>query len=111
MKCRNCSSSNTRITVTEHKEQVTWRYCKCLDCQSKFKTVERYEYQKRTPLNPAPIPSGCANYNSRFTPNDIYDIRKRYERGDSGGQIAMKYCCNRATIHKIVTYKTYKDVS
>ena len=110
MKCRKCSSTNTRVTVTEHKPNVTWRYCRCLDCQAKYKTIERYEYQKRTALNPAPTPKGCSNYNSRFTPNDIYDIRKRYERGDSGAQIALIYRCNRSTIQKIVTYKTYKDV-
>lgn len=110
MKCRKCNSKNTRVTVTEHKEEVTWRYCRCLDCKTKFKTVERYEYQKRTPLNPAPPLRGCANYNSRFTPEDIYKIRKLYERGDSGAQIAMIYKCNRSTIQRIATYKTYKDV-
>lgn len=110
MNCRKCNSKNTKVTVTEHKQEVTWRYCKCLDCSTKFKTIERYEYQKRTPLNLVPIPKGCANYNSRFTPEDIYDIRKRYEKGDSAAQIAIKYDCGRSTIQRIATYKTYKDV-
>ena len=110
MKCRKCNSKKTKVTVTEHKQEVTWRYCRCLDCDTRFKTIERYEYQKRTPLNRVPTPKGCANYNSRFTPQDIYDIRKRYEKGDSAGQIALKYGCGRSTIQRIATYKTYKDV-
>ena len=109
VRCRKCDSHNTRVTVTESREDVTWRYCRCLDCGERFKTVERYAYAKRTPLEPHPMPKGCDNYNSKFSPADIADIRSLYEDGLSGAQIALRYKCDRSTIHKIVSYKTYID--
>lgn len=109
LRCRKCSSYNTRVTVTESREDVTWRYCRCLDCGERFKTVERYAYAKRTPLGLNPQLKGCDNYNSRFTPADIVDIRSLSEDGLSGAQIALRYGCDRSTIHKIVNYKTYTD--
>ena len=109
LRCRKCGSRNTRVTVTESREDVTWRYCRCIDCGERFKTVERYAYAKRTPLNLPLVLKGCDNYNSRFTPADIVAIRSLSEDGLSGAQIALRYGCDRSTIHKIVNYKTYTD--
>ena len=44
MKCPKCHSKKTRVTCTEHhdKESKTYtkRYCRCLDCKSRFRTIE-----------------------------------------------------------------------
>jgi len=42
MKCPKCHSKNTRVGTTEGHENFTKRYCKCLDCGSKFRTMEKY---------------------------------------------------------------------
>jgi len=109
LNCRTCNSNNTRVTTTESRQDIIWRYCRCLDCGERFKTVERYAYAKRTPLGLNPPLKGCDNYNSRFAPADIVAIRSLSEDGLTGAQIALRYGCDRSTIHKIVNYKTYTD--
>ena len=42
MKCPECKSTNTRVGTTEGRGEFTKRYCKCLDCKAKFRTIERY---------------------------------------------------------------------
>lgn len=109
MKCRNCSSINTRVTCTDHYDGVTKRYCRCLDCGEKFRTVERYEVAKPIPLDPYVL-RGAANPNSKLTPHQVRTIRHLSQKGFTNAQIAMKVNVNRSTICKIVNYKTYKEV-
>tara|TARA_R100000152_G_scaffold18242_1_gene10005 strand:- start:312 stop:605 length:294 start_codon:yes stop_codon:yes gene_type:complete len=42
MQCPECKSTNTRVGTTEGRGEFTKRYCKCLDCKAKFRTIERY---------------------------------------------------------------------
>ncbi len=42
MQCPECKSKETRVSCTEDHGDFTKRYCKCLDCASKFKTIEKY---------------------------------------------------------------------
>ena len=42
MQCPECKSTNTRVGTTEGHGDFTKRYCKCLDCNSKFRTIEKY---------------------------------------------------------------------
>lgn len=109
MKCRSCSSSNTRVTCTGHYETHTKRYCRCLDCGEKFRTVERYEVAKPIPLEPKVL-QGCNNPNSKLTPHQVKLIRHLNQQGRSNAQIALKLGVNRSTICRIVNYKTYKTV-
>ena len=42
MQCPDCKSTNTRVGTTEGHGDFTKRYCKCLKCGSKFRTIESY---------------------------------------------------------------------
>ena len=42
MKCPKCSSKNTRVVSTDPIKNTTKRYCKCLDCEARFTTIENY---------------------------------------------------------------------
>lgn len=44
MKCPECNSKNTRVSSTDPHpiENFTKRYCKCLECQKCFTTIEKY---------------------------------------------------------------------
>jgi hypothetical protein len=89
--------------------EVTRRYCRCLDCGSKFRTVERYEVAKPVPLKPYK-PIGTRNGNSFLTDNDVLMIRHLHQKGLTNGQIAIRYDTARSTISRIVNYKTYTNI-
>lgn len=109
MNCRSCNSSNTRVTCTNKlKPDLVKRYCRCLDCGEKFRTIERYEVAKPIALNQY-IPIGTANGNSRLTKNEVKTIRYLHQTGLSNGQIALRFGHHRSTISKIVNYKTYRS--
>lgn len=110
MKCRQCNSINTRVTCTDHlQDDLTKRYCRCLDCGCKFRTVERYEIAKPIPLKPYK-PTDVNNGNSKLTKRDVLMIRHLHQKGLSNGQIALRYNQHRSTICRIVNYKTYVNV-
>jgi len=114
MLCRNCSSLNTRVTcnVQKHPKDgcpITIRYCRCLDCKERFKTIERYAQAKCNNLNPNPS-VGCKNGKSKLLPQDIIKIRTLHETGLTNGQIALHVKASKSTICKIVNYNTYKDI-
>ncbi len=110
MRCRSCNSSNTRVTCTDHLQpDLTKRYCRCLDCGCKFRTVERYEIAKTIPLKPHVL-TGTSNGKSFLTNDDILMIRRLHQKGLSNAQIAVRYGSNRSTISRIVNYKTYVNV-
>jgi transcriptional regulator NrdR family protein len=110
MRCRACNSCNTRVTSTDRLDDlVTKRYCRCLDCKTKFRTVERYEVAKPIPLEPCAM-HGSNNPKSKLNPMQIQTIRQLHQQGYSNGQIAIKVQVNSSTICRIVNYKTYKNV-
>ena len=110
MKCRSCSSTNTRVTCTDQKNDlVTKRYCRCLDCGEKFRTIERYEVAKPIPLESS-FTARAVHFNSKLTPFQVKTIRNLHQKGYSNGQIALKLEVHRSTICKIVNYKTFKNV-
>ena len=109
MKCRECSSLNTRVTCTVKESNYTKRYCRCLDCGTKYRTIERYEVAKPIPIDPFRW-TGATNPNAGLTREQVLAIRYLHQKGLSNGQIALRYGQNRSTICKVVNYKTYKDV-
>ena len=110
MKCRACNSANTRVTSTDHlNDLVTRRYCRCLDCDSRFRTVERYEVAKPIPLESS-LARRTSHFNSKLTPFQIQTIRRLHQHGYSNAQIALKLQVHRSTICRIVNYKTFKNV-
>lgn len=109
MNCRSCNSNNTRVTCTNKlKPDVIKRYCRCLDCGERFRTVERYEIAKPIPLKPCVL-EGTANGMSRLTRNEVLMIRHLHQKGWSNGQLGIRFGHNRSTISKIVNYKTYRN--
>ena len=110
MICRSCGSNNTRVTCTDHiQPDVTKRYCRCLDCGCRFRTVERYEIAKPIPLKPHVL-RGSAHTNSFLSDEDVLMIRHLHQKGLSNGQIAIRYGANRSTISRIINYKTYANI-
>jgi len=105
MKCRHCSSKNTRVTVTEGKKQITVRYCRCLDCGGRFKTIERYAQSHKG------IRKGCEHANSFLEPHNIVWIRSQHKAGFTNAEIARELKINSSIVSKIVTGKTYREVS
>ena len=100
MICNKCKSKNTRVTCTEHKERQTVRYCRCLDCKQKFKTIERYS-RKRKP--------GGTLANAKLNPEKVRRIRKNKE-GYSIVDWALEFGVETSTIYNVQSYKTWKHV-
>ena len=110
MNCRSCNSINTRVTCTDKlKPDLVKRYCRCLDCGARFRTIERYEIAKPIALNQF-VPEGTANGNSRLTKQEVLMIRHLHQTGLSNGQIALRVGHNRSTISRIINYKTYRNL-
>jgi len=42
MQCPECKSKETRVSCTEDHGDFTKRYCKCLNCKTRFRTTEKY---------------------------------------------------------------------
>jgi len=42
MQCPECKSKETRVSCTEDHGDFTKRYCRCLECKFRFRTIEKY---------------------------------------------------------------------
>ena len=115
MRCRKCSSKNTRVTCTDHFEMITKRYCRCLDCGEKYRTVEMYEIRKPGPPKGRPRPGnvarGSANGASIFTENDILAMRQLHRQGKPLNEIAKKFGVSTSYVSRIVRYLQWKHVA
>jgi len=52
MKCPKCNSEETRVSCTEKHENFTKRYCRCLNCEFRFRTKQEKEQYITTIENP-----------------------------------------------------------
>lgn len=115
MNCRHCNSSNTRVIVTEHHGNETWRYCRCLDCDSRYKTIEVYAIKKRGSIPGVKqhvncIRKGEENGCSVLTVANIKDIRQMAEDKITYEAIAKKFGIHKDTVYRIVKRKTWRHV-
>jgi len=115
MKCRRCNSKNTRVVVTEAHGNETWRYCKCLDCDEKFKTIEVYAKSKPGPLpgstvHPNTIKRGEENHNSVLTESNVKHIRELARQQFTYKEIADKFGIHYGTVYRIVKRKLWSHV-
>lgn len=115
MNCRYCSSINTRVTVTVHKGNETWRYCRCLNCDSRYKTVETYAVKKRgappkVKQHENCIRRGESNGSSVLTVDNIKTIRQMAENKTTYQAIAAKFGIHKATVYRIVNRKIWSHV-
>lgn len=115
MNCRYCNSGNTRVTVTGHHGNETWRYCRCLDCSAKFKTIETYAIKKRGSVPGVPQSDNCIkrgeeNGGSVLTADNIRTIRQLAENKTKYETIAKKFGIHKATVYRIVKRKLWSHV-
>jgi DNA-binding CsgD family transcriptional regulator len=116
MRCRQCSSTNTRVTCTDHYGQLTKRYCRCLDCGHKYRTVEQYEVLKPGPPKGKPRPGKIARGSNHgmsiFTEKDIRTMRRMYElKGHTLQEIADKYGISKSYTSRIINRKKWAHVN
>lgn len=115
MRCRYCNSIDTRVTVTRHNKNETWRYCRCLDCKAKFKTVETYDIPKRGSAPGVPQHTNCVkkgedNGKSVLTEKNILTIRSLAEDKVKYELIAEQFGIHKQTVYRIVKRKLWSHV-
>lgn len=115
MKCRSCNSLNTKVTVTEHKLTETWRYCRCLDCNSRYKTVEKCAVLKRGSTPGVPQHANCRVRGEQIstsvlTEENVLEIRRLASDNQTYYQIAKRFGIHKDTVYKIVNRKSWAHV-
>ena len=115
MNCRQCNSKNTRVSSTDHQEKFTKRYCRCLDCNYRFRTIERYEVPKPGPTKGTPRPGiiarGSQHGSSIFTEQDILKMRRMYElKQHTIQEIAKQYGISTSYTSRIINRKAWTHV-
>ena len=115
MKCRHCNSTNTRVTATEHHGNESWRYCRCLDCGSRYKTVEQYALLKRGAPKGVPQHPNCKRKGEQIstavlTEKNVLLIRKLASDNQTYVQIAKQFGVHKDTIYRIVKRKLWAHI-
>lgn len=115
MRCRHCNSKHTRVTVTEHHGNETWRYCRCLACEQAYKTIETYAIPKKGQVpgrkgHPNNSKPGEANPSSVLTEDNIRTIRELSRQHVTYKAIATQFGINEGTVYRIVKRKTWTHV-
>jgi len=115
MKCRFCNSKQTRVTVTEHQGDDTWRYCRCLDCNKRFKTIETYVLKKRgakpgSSVHVNHIKKGETNGSSVLLETNVKKIRELAEQNVTYKNIAEQFGIHQSTVYRIIKRKLWAHV-
>lgn len=115
MKCRQCNSINTRTTCTQHKGNETWRYCRCLDCNFRYKTVETYDIPKRGSVPGKPQHPNCRLKGEQvgtsvLTKSNVLEIRKLASENQTYAVIAKRFGIHKDTVYRIVKRKRWSHV-
>jgi transcriptional regulator NrdR family protein len=103
MKCRQCNSNNTRTTCTQHKGNETWRYCRCLDCDFRYKTIETYAI-----LKGGSVPGKSQHPNCSLS--NVLEIRKLASENQTYAVIAKRFGIHKDTVYRIVKRKRWSHV-
>jgi DNA-directed RNA polymerase subunit RPC12/RpoP len=120
MKCIDCKSTNTRVISTEHPDdEATWRYVRCIDCGTKFKTEERYAQRlKSGPKKGSKIPNfrphepaiGERVFTSVLTESNVIHLRQLAASGHSRLALAKRFGISPSTVDRIIKRKTWKHI-
>lgn len=114
MRCRYCNSKNTRVTCTDHYDKITKRYCRCIDCGCKFRTIEHYEIPKPGPMpgtrRPGNRARGSDHGSSVFKEADILNMRLLFQQGTTLKEIADKFGISTSYTSRIVNRKVWTYV-
>jgi transcriptional regulator NrdR family protein len=107
MKCPSCSSANTRVISTKPKENLTKRYCRCLDCQKRYITLETHQVPpKQIKIHHRQIKYGEQNNFAVLTEDNVRDIR-RLAKEHTYNAIAKVYGIHKDTVYRIVNFKSW----
>ena len=119
MKCVACKSTNTRVISTDHiSDTITWRYNRCFDCGTKYKTEETYAQR----VTPGPKPNqrkSCAPiypaqgeriHTSVLTETNVKHLRALAESGYTRLVLAKRFGINPSTVDRIIKRKTWKHI-
>lgn len=109
MKCPKCKSTSTRVTCTNHFGNETKRYCRCLDCEKRYITVETYLVPVRE-IHPRQIKRGEDNNFAVLTEQNVRDIR-RLAQDTTYKVIAKRYGIHPQTVYRIVKAKRWAHVT
>ena len=115
MNCRYCNSINTRVTVTKHHGNETRRYCRCLDCESRYKTIETYAVSKRGALPGVRQHENCRVKGEQvgtavLTEANVLEIRRLASDNQTYAQISKRFGIHKDTVYKIIKRKTWSHV-
>ena len=115
MRCRTCNSHNTRVTSTDRRtKNVTFRYCRCLDCKAHYKTIEKYAVPKPGPepgsVTPNPFGAGSANPKSVLLESNVIKLRYMHQKGVNQQQLAKIFGISNQTVSRIVNRKIWTHV-
>lgn len=113
MNCRYCNSKETKVTVTEHKAIETWRYCRCLNCHKRFKTIEHYAKPKPGPVigtKTGPKAQGSTNGASVLTEANVIQLRRLAKSGIRNSALAKIFGIAPGTVSRIIHRKLWNHV-
>jgi transposase-like protein len=115
MPCRSCGSTHTRVTATERHGPDAWRYCRCLDCGSHYKTIESYAIQKRgakpgTPAHPNQRKRGGDNPSAVLTEADVLRLKQLAKANVTYAAIAEEFGIHKDTVYRIVKRKRWSHL-
>ena len=115
MNCRYCNSINTRVTVTRQHPNETRRYCRCLDCEGHYKTIETYAVSKRGALPGIKQHENCHVKGEQvgtavLTEANILEIRRLASDNQTYVQISKRFGIHKDTVYKIIKRKTWSHV-
>ena len=115
MRCRKCNSLDTRTTCTEHKSNETWRYCRCLNCDFRYKTIEKYAVPKRGAIPGVPQHPNCTLKGEQsgtavLTTVNVLEIRRLASENQTYAVIAKRFGIHKDTVYRIVKRKSWSHV-
>ena len=114
MNCPVCSSKHTRVTCTKHFKGFTKRYCRCLSCNAKYRTVEKYEGAKPGPVKGTPRPGkvarGSEHGSAILTEKNVLHMRRMHAWGMTLQVIADKYGMSTSYISRIINRKVWTHI-
>ena len=114
MRCRTCNSRNTRVTTTDKRYvNVVYRYCRCLDCKTHYKTIETYALYKPGPKKGSktgPKQIGSENHQSVLTETNVIRLRHMYQKGTKQIELVKIFGVSATTVSRIINHKMWTHV-
>ena len=106
--CRLCNSSNTRVISTDRLAGLnTKRYCRCMNCNSTFCTIEHYQGVE---INLKRALTGAAKKNVVLQEEDVLKLREMHADGVKQIKLATIFGISHQHVSSIVNRKKWTHV-